>query len=117
MIMDWLKKAPTTVTVAVITVCGVVAVSVLAAFVVLSINGVDTTEFRQWVNTVGQLLVYPLLGTTAVASVAAARSASNAEDQTNGQLTERDRRIAELEGRLRQLEGPGAGGRGPAGGW
>lgn len=110
MIMDWLRKAPTPVVVSTIAVCGVVAVSVLAAFVLLSINGVDTSEFRMWINTVGQLVVFPLLGVTAVASTSAARSASRAEDQTNGQLTARDERIAELEARLRQLEGPGAGG-------
>jgi hypothetical protein len=102
MIMEWLKKAPKGVTIAVILVCGVLAVAVLAAYVVLSINGVDTTEFRQWVVTVGQLLVYPLLGTTAVASVAAARSASAAEDNSNGRLTERDARIADLEGQMRR---------------
>lgn len=102
MIMDWLKKAPTSVTIAVVAVCGVLAVGVLAAYVVLSVNGVDTTEFRQWVVTVGQLLVYPLLGTTAVASVAAARSASAAEDNSNGQLTERDEKIAALEAELRR---------------
>jgi hypothetical protein len=85
--MEWLKKAPTAVTVAVVAVCGVLAVSVIAAFVVLSINGVDTTEFRQWVQTLGQLLVFPFLGVTSVAAVAAARSSSAAEDQGNGRLT------------------------------
>lgn len=102
MIMEWLRKAPTAVTIAVVAVCGVLAVAVLAAYVVMSINGVDTTEFRQWVVTVGQLLVYPLLGTTAVASVAAARSASAAEDNSNGRLTQRDERIAQLEAQMRR---------------
>lgn len=85
--MDWLKKAPTAVTVAVVVVCGILAAVVIAAFVVLSINGVDTTEFRQWVQTLGQLLVFPFLGVTSVAAVAAARSSSAAEDAGNGQLT------------------------------
>jgi hypothetical protein len=109
MIMDWLKKAPTAVTVSVIITCGVIAVSLVGAFVLLTINGEDTTEFRQWVSTLGQLLVYPLLGTTAVASVAAARSASAAEDSGNGRLTERDERIAELERQLAQRQMPGGG--------
>jgi fructose-specific phosphotransferase system IIC component len=87
MFMDWLKKAPTAVTVTVIIVCGFIALGLVAAFVVLTLNGADTTEFRRWVNTLGQILVFPLLGTTAVASVAAARSSSKAEDQTNGNLT------------------------------
>lgn len=92
--MDWLKKAPTSVTVTVIITCGLLALSLVGAFVLLTINGEDTTEFRQWVSTIGQLLVYPLLGTTAVASVAAARSASKAEDNSNGTLTARDDTIA-----------------------
>lgn len=108
MIMDWLRKAPSAVTVSVIVVCGLLALGVLGAYVVLALEGADTTEFRQWVQTVGQLLVFPLLGTTAVASVAAARSSSRAEDQTNGALHERDDRIAALESelalRLRQLD-------------
>lgn len=85
--MDWLKKAPTPVTVAVIVMCGVVAMTVLVTFTYLTATGVDTTEYRQWINTIGQILVFPFLGVTAVASVAAARSSSAAEDQTNGQLT------------------------------
>jgi type VI protein secretion system component VasK len=100
--MDWLKKAPTAVTVTVIIVCGVIAATLVAAFVVLTINGADTAEFRQWVSTIGQLLVFPLLGTTAVASVAAARSSSKAEDQTNGQLEQRDATIRALRGQLEQ---------------
>lgn len=87
MIMEWLRKAPTAVTVTVIIVCGFIAMGLVAAFVVLTLAGADTTEFRQWVNTVGQILVFPLLGTTAVASVAAARSSSKTEDQTNGNLS------------------------------
>lgn len=98
--MDWLKKAPTAVTVTVIVVCGFIAIALVAAFVVLTVNGEDTTEFRQWINTLGQLLVFPLLGTTAVASVAAARSSSKAEDQTNGHLEAKDAEIAELRRRL-----------------
>ena len=102
--MDWLKKAPTAVTVTVIIVCGVLAATLVAAFVVLTINGADTAEFRQWVSTLGQLLVFPLLGTTAVASVAAARSSSKAEDQTNGQLEHRDEQIEALRTQLAARE-------------
>jgi fructose-specific phosphotransferase system IIC component len=95
-LMEWLKKAPTAVTVTVILVCGLLALSIVGAYVVLTINGADTTEFRQWVQTIGQLLVYPLLGTTAVASVAAARSSSKAEDNTNGNLTALQNEVREL---------------------
>lgn len=101
--MDWLKKAPTSVTVAVIAVCGFLATAIIAAYVILTLAGADTLEFRQWVQTIGQLAVYPLLGTTAVASVAAARSSSRAEDQTNGQLEAKDAEIARLRAKLGQL--------------
>jgi hypothetical protein len=106
--MNWLKKAPTAITVTVIIMCGLVALAVLASFVVLSVTGTDTTEFRQWINTVGQILVFPLLGTTAVASVAAARSSSAAEDQTNGTLTAKDAEIELLKARLSGREADAA---------
>jgi hypothetical protein len=67
---------------------------------VLTLNGDDTAEFRQWVQTIGQLAVYPLLGTTAVASVAAARSSSKAEDNSNGTLKAKDDEIARLKTQL-----------------
>jgi predicted permease len=100
MLMDWLKKAPTAVVVAMIIMCGVVACGVLTAYVILTINDQDTTEFRQWINTVGQILVFPLLGTTAIASVAGARSASKAEDNTNGTLTALQNEVRGLRQRL-----------------
>lgn len=102
-VIGWLKKAPTGVVVAVIIVCGVIALGVLGSFVALSLAGEDTTEFRQWINALGQILVYPFLGVTAVASVQAARSASKAEDQTNGHLAARDDEIAELRTQVAEL--------------
>lgn len=106
--MDWLRKAPTTVTVTVIITCGLLVAALIASFVVLSVTGTDTAEFRQWVQTIGQLLVFPLLGTTVVASVSSARSSNNTEKQTNGQLSARDQTIAEQGAeiaRLRKLLG------------
>lgn len=100
MITDWLKKAPTSVVVTVIIMCGVVVLATLGTYLALAMSGADTTEFRQWVNTLGQVLVYPFLGVTAVASVSAARSASRAEDQTNGHLTHKEEEITELRRQL-----------------
>lgn len=100
MIMDFLKRAPTTVVITTIATCGVLALGVLAAFVVLSINGADTTELRQWVNTIGQLLVYPFLGTATVASIAAARSSRTTEVQTNGQHEALEHRLRRAEEEL-----------------
>lgn len=103
--MDWLRKAPTAVVVAVITVCGVLALGVLAAFVVLSLNGVDTTELRQWIQTIGITVILPLLGINTVASAVAAKSASAAEDQTNGIHEQKDAQIARLTSQLRDARG------------
>ncbi len=88
MLMDWLKKAPTSVVIATIVTCGLLAAALIAAFVILEIEGADTAEFRQWVNTIGTLVVFPLLGINTLASVSAARSSSRADEQTNGQLHE-----------------------------
>ncbi len=93
--LDWLKKAPTPVVVAVIAVCGFLAAAVLASFVILQLQGVDTTEFRSWIQTLGQILVFPFLGVTAVASVQSARASSRTEDQTNGALTAKTDEIAD----------------------
>ncbi len=100
MFMDWLKKAPTPVVVAVVIVCGVITLGVITAFVVLSIQGIDTAELRQWIQTVGIGIIVPLLGYNTVTGQIAARSSSRAEDNTNGTLAAKDARIAQLEGEL-----------------
>lgn len=103
--MDWLKKAPTAIVVTMIIVVGFLVLGVLGAFVILQLNGADTTELRQWISAIGIPLIGSLLGINTVASIAGARSASNAEDQTNGQLTARDDRIAALEAQVAKLGG------------
>ena len=105
MLMAWLRKAPTAVVVTVIITCGLLALGVLAAFVVLSINGQDTTDFRNWVQTIGVVFILPLLGINTVASVVGAKSASAAEDQTNGIHAAKDRQIAQLTSELRAARG------------
>lgn len=106
--MDWLKKAPTAVTVTVIITCGLLAVALVGAFVLLELEGADTTEFRQWVNTLGTLLAFPLMGVSAVAATAAARSSSRAEDQTNGQLVNRDQKLGKQDVELKELRAENA---------
>lgn len=103
--MEWLRKAPTAVVVTVIVVCGVIALGVLGAFVMLSLNGADTTELRQWVQTIGITVILPLLGVNTLASVAGARSSSNAEDNTNGIHAQKDAQIARLTAELRDARG------------
>lgn len=104
MFMEWLRKAPTSVTITVVITCGLLALGVLGVYLTLSLQGADTTEFRQWVNTLGQILVFPLLGVTTVASLAAARASSRTEEQTNGELHQRDDNIAALRAQLRQRD-------------
>lgn len=110
--MDWLKKAPTAVVVTVVIVCGVVSLAVLGAYVYLTVNGQDTTDLRQWIQTIGVTFILPLLGVTTVASVSAAKSASAAEDQTNGihaakdvQIAVKDKQIAALNEQLHDTRG------------
>jgi len=94
--MDWLKGADKSVKIAAILVCGIAAIAVLAAYVVLTINGADTSEFRQWIIGIANLVVLPFTGIAAVASVSAANHAKRAEDNSNGVLKARDRQIDDL---------------------
>lgn len=103
--VDWLKKAPNAVIITLILVLGLIVLGVLGAFVTLQLNGQDTAPLRQWISAVGIPLLSLLMGVNTVASVQGARSASNAEDQTNGQLTARDARIAALEATVRKMGG------------
>lgn len=100
MLMEWLRKAPTVVLITIIIVCGVITLGVLAAFVILSIQGVDTAELRQWIQTVGILLVTTMTGGTLATGLVSARSSSRAEDNTNGNLTRKDDRIEALDARV-----------------
>lgn len=108
--MNWIKKAPTGVLIAVIALAGVVSVAFLAGFVVLELDGKDTTEYRGLVNLVMNAATVVLAGIGAIGSASAARSSSNAEEQTNGTLTSRDQKIAELEHEVKSLRRTVAGG-------
>lgn len=100
--MEWLKKAPTPLIVTVLVVVGAVTIAYVGGYVILTVNGVDTADYRGLLNT-GMNYILVLLGAgSTVASVSAARSASKAEDQTNGQLTARDQHIAELQGQIQR---------------
>lgn len=82
--MDWLKKAPTALVVTLIIVTGVLVLGVLAGYVVLSYTGQPTDDYTRFINTIANLLGIPLISTAVIASVSAAKSASKAEQQTNG---------------------------------
>lgn len=102
--MNWLKKTPTAVLVAAITLAGVITVAFLAGFVVLTLNGQDTTEYRGLVNLFMNAASVLLAGIAAIGGASAARSASNAEEQTNGTLTAKDAEIAALRSDVDDLK-------------
>jgi len=85
--MNWVKKAPTSVIVSMVLVCGLGTVAVIGGFVALEIAGRPTDDYRGFVNLLLNAAMLLVGGTGTVAAVSAARSASNAEDQTNGALT------------------------------
>lgn len=103
--MNWLKKAPTSVIVAVVLVCGVGVLAVLGGFVALEIAGKPTDDYRAFINTIANLIMLPLGGIAAVGAVAGARASSNAEDNTNGTLTAKDQEIADLKAQLAETKG------------
>lgn len=84
--MKWLTKAPTAVIVLFGILATVLAIAVLVVYAYLATQGdpSDLADFRQWVQTIGIALAVPLLGVNTVATWAGGRSASNAEDNTNG---------------------------------
>lgn len=98
--MGWIRKAPTSVVVTVIIVCGIGTVVMLGGFIALEYAGRPTEDYRAFVNTLFNAVTVLAAGTGAVAGISAARSASNAEDQTNGQLTARDEEIRQLRAEL-----------------
>lgn len=108
--MNWVRKAPTALVVAIVIVVGLASIAYLAGYVYLTATGADTTDYRGLLNTTFNFVMLLLGGTATVASVSAARSASNAEDNTNGELTARDARIAELEAQLQGRPSYRAGG-------
>lgn len=101
--MEWLKKAPTAVVVAVVIVAGLSFVALLGGFVALTWADKPTEDYRTFVSTIAQLVTLPLVGLSSVAAVSAAKSASRTEEQTNGQLTKRDDKIEELQRRVELL--------------
>lgn len=76
----------------VIAVCATIGfVTVIGAFVFLAATGADATDFRAFLNTVLNVASVVLGGGAFLAAGSAAKSAANAETQTNGAL---DKRIA-----------------------
>jgi ABC-type Fe3+-siderophore transport system permease subunit len=103
MLMEWLKKAPATVVVTVLLVGVLGFLGLLGGFVALTLAGEDTTDYRTFVQMIASLVMLPIGGLGTIAAVSAAKSASRTEDQTNGQLTVRDEKIAEHEQTIEQL--------------
>src|SRR3954464_15180927 len=80
-----LKNAPN----ALIWAVAVCFVAVVAAFVVLSFTGADTTDLRAFLNTILNIAGALFSGSALVVAGAAAKSAGNAERGVNGDLDKR----------------------------
>jgi hypothetical protein len=102
--MGWIKKAPTPVLVAAIIVGGLLPLGAIAGFVALEMSGSNTADYRAFLNLLMNSAILALSAIGAAGGVSAARSASNTEDQTNGQLTARDSQIRELRDQVQRLE-------------
>lgn len=98
--MHWVRKAPTTVVVTVVVAVAIVILGFLGGFVVLTLEGRDTTEYRGLVNLAMNSVTVLLAGIAAIGSTSGAKSASNTEEQTNGTLTSRDQTIEQLRADL-----------------
>lgn len=101
--MGWIKKAPTPVLVAAVIVGGALPLGALAGFVFLEVNGASTVDYRAFLNLLMNSAILAVSALGAAGGVTAARSASAAEDQTNGKLTERDEEIKALRAEVDAL--------------
>lgn len=64
-------------------------IAIIAAFVIVSALGVNDTDLRSFINTLLNVAATLFSGTGLAIAGAAAKSASNAEKQTNGALDAR----------------------------
>ncbi len=108
--MGWIKKAPTAVIVTVVIMGGLLPVVAIVGFVALEMSGSSTTEYRAFLNLLMNGAILALSGAGAIGGISAARSASNAEDQTNGQLTAKETELAELRRQLAYARSHGGAG-------
>jgi len=102
--MQWIRKAPTALLVTIVIVCGLGFVVTIGGFVLLEYAGRDTTDYRAFMNMIMNAATLAVAGVGAVGGVSAARSASNAEENTNGTLTAKDREITALRGEVARLQ-------------
>jgi hypothetical protein len=102
--MNWIRKAPTALLVTIVIVCGLGVITTIGGFVLLEYAGRDTTDYRAFVNVLVNAATLAVAGVGAVGGVSAARSASNAEENTNGNLHEKDREITALRTEVARLQ-------------
>lgn len=102
--MNWIRKAPTALLVTIVIVCGLGVITTIGGFVLLEYAGRDTTDYRAFVNVLVNAATLAVAGVGAVGGVSAARSASNAEENTNGTLTAKDREITALRTEVARLQ-------------
>lgn len=98
--MSWIRKAPTSLLVTIVIVCGLGVITTIGGFVLLEYAGRDTAGYRAFVGVLINAATLAVAGVGAVGGVSAARSASNAEENTNGTLTAKDAEIRALRAEL-----------------
>lgn len=100
--MDWFRKAPPALIALVGALVGVTVLALIGGFVALSIAGQPTDDYRAFINTLMNGVLLVLGGISALGGAAAAKSAGQAAEQTNGHLAAKDAEIADLKA---QIEG------------
>lgn len=103
MLMEWLKKAPTSIVIVVFIMLGTATLAYLGGYVYLTAIGADTTDYRSILNSAFNYAGVLFGGVATVASVAAARSSSQTAEQTNGHLTAKDDQLADKNATIAQL--------------
>lgn len=98
--MNWIRKAPTSLLITIVIVCGLGFVVTIGGFVALEYAGRDTESFRAFMTMLINAATLAVAGVGAVGGVSAARSASNTEEQTNGTLTAKDDELARLRAQI-----------------
>ena len=93
--IDFLKRAPASVVITVTATVGIIILSVIIGFTVLSALGADTTEFSRFANSLMNAVGLVISAGGGLAAVAAARTSARTEDQTNGVLSKRVPDVAE----------------------
>lgn len=83
---EWLKNAPTAVLITIVITVGIIVLTLIGGYTYLTAMGIDTTDFRAFINTLMNAGAMVLAAIGAIGGVSAAQSSSKVEKATNGGL-------------------------------